>query len=41
MKIVDKQSNFNAGIITTKLLARDDLQQYNKGVSEAVNFILL
>ena len=39
VKIVDKQSAFNTGIITNKLRGRDDLKQYNTGVSEAFNFI--
>jgi hypothetical protein len=39
VKIVDKQTAFNTGIITNKLRGRDDIKQYNTGVSEAKNFI--
>lgn len=39
VKIVDKQTAFNTGIITNKLRARDDLKQYNNGVADAMNFI--
>lgn len=39
MKFIDKQNNFNAGVITTKLLARDDLKQFGNGLGDAVNFI--
>lgn len=39
VKIVDKQSSFNTGIITNKLRGRDDLKQYSSGVSDAFNFI--
>lgn len=38
VKIVDKQSSFNFGIITEKLRARDDLKQYPSGVADALNF---
>lgn len=38
VKIVDKQSSFNTGVITNKLRARDDLKQYSNGVAEAYNF---
>lgn len=38
MKIVDKQSSFNTGILTDKLKARDDLKQYASGVADALNF---
>lgn len=38
VKIVDKQAAFNTGIITNKLRARDDLNQYKNGVSDAFNF---
>lgn len=40
VKIVDKQNVFNKGIMTSKLRARDDLQQYTQGVAEAKNFVL-
>jgi hypothetical protein len=39
VKIVDKQTIFNSGIITSKLISRDDLKQYNQGLSEAYNFM--
>ena len=39
VKIVDKQTIFNSGIITSKLISRDDLKQYNQGLSEAFNFM--
>lgn len=39
VKVVDKQTAFNTGIITNKLRARDDLKQYNNGVADAVNFV--
>lgn len=39
MKIVDKQTLFNTGILTNKLRARDDLKQYSQGVADAYNFI--
>lgn len=39
VKIVDKQTAFNTGIITNKLRGRDDLKQYDKAVGDAVNFI--
>ena len=39
VKVVDKQSAFNTGIITNKLRARDDIKQYAAGVSDAFNFI--
>lgn len=39
VKIVDKQTAFNAGIITNKIKARDDLKQYASGVTDAFNFI--
>lgn len=38
VKLVDKQSAFNTGIITDKLKARDDLKQYATGVGDALNF---
>lgn len=38
VKIVDKQTAFNTGIITSKIKARDDLKQYASGVSDAFNF---
>lgn len=38
VKLVDKQSAFNTGIITNKLRGRDDLKQYATGVSDALNF---
>lgn len=38
VKVVDKQSAFNTGIITNKLRARDDLRQYSTGVADALNF---
>lgn len=38
VKLVDKQSSFNFGIITEKLRARDDLKQYPSGVADAFNF---
>lgn len=38
VKIVDKQTMFNTGILTNKLRARDDLKQYNQGVADALNF---
>lgn len=38
MKIIDKQSSFNTGIVTHKLRARDDLKQYTSGVADALNF---
>lgn len=40
VKIVDKQNVFNKGIMTSKLRARDDLQQYTQGVADAKNFII-
>lgn len=39
VKIVDKQNIFNSGILSSKLYSRDDLKQYNNGVSDAMNFI--
>lgn len=39
VKVVDKQSSFNTGIITNKLRARDDLRQYSNGVADAYNFL--
>lgn len=39
VKIVDKQTAFNTGIITSKLRGRDDIKQYSTGVSDALNFI--
>lgn len=39
VKVVDKQTAFNTGIITNKLRARDDLKQYNTGVADALNFV--
>lgn len=39
VKIVDKQTIFNSGIITSKLISRDDLKQYNQGLAEAYNFM--
>lgn len=39
VKIVDKQTAFNTGIITNKLRGRDDLKQYATGVSDAFNFL--
>ena len=39
VKIVDKQTAFNSGIITNKIKARDDLKQYASGVTDAFNFI--
>lgn len=39
MKLVDKQNKFNSGVISTKLASRDDLSQYQNGVSKAINFI--
>lgn len=39
VKIVDKQNIFNSGILSTKLYSRDDLKQYNNGVSAGMNFI--
>jgi hypothetical protein len=38
VKLVDKQTSFNFGIITEKLRARDDLKQYPSGVADALNF---
>lgn len=38
VKIVDKQTMFNSGVLTNKLRARDDLKQYNQGVADALNF---
>ena len=38
VKIVDKQTRFNAGILTNKLRGRDDMQQYEQGVADAFNF---
>lgn len=38
VKVVDKQTAFNTGIITNKLRARDDLRQYTTGVADAFNF---
>ena len=38
VKIVDKQTAFNTGIITNKIKARDDLKQYTSGISDAFNF---
>lgn len=40
VKLVDKQNVFNKGIMTSKLWARDDLQQYTQGVADAENFVL-
>lgn len=39
VKLVDKQSAFNTGIITNKLKGRDDLKQYATGVADSLNFI--
>lgn len=39
VKLVDKQTAFNTGIITNKLQGRDDLKQYPYAVHDAVNFI--
>ena len=39
VKLVDKQTAFNTGIITNKLRGRDDLKQYSTGVSDSLNFI--
>lgn len=38
VKIVDKQSAFNNGILTNKLRGRDDMDQYKAAVSDALNF---
>ena len=38
VKIVDKQTSFNFGILTEQLRARDDLKQYPSGVADAFNF---
>ena len=38
VKLVDKQTSFNFGIITEKLRARDDLKQYPSGVADSFNF---
>lgn len=40
VKIVDKQTAFNNGILTSKLRARDDLRQYSGGVADAFNFFV-
>lgn len=40
VKVVDKQTAFNTGVITNKLRARDDLKQYATGVGDALNFIV-
>lgn len=39
VKLVDKQTAFNTGIITNKLQGRDDLKQYPTAVQDAVNFL--
>lgn len=39
VKIIDKQSAFNVGIITNKLRGRDDLRQYSSGIADSVNFL--
>ncbi len=39
VKLVDKQTAFNTGIITNKLQGRDDLKQYPYAVHDAVNFL--
>ena len=39
VKLVDKQNIFNSGILSSKLYSRDDLKQYNNGLSDALNFI--
>lgn len=39
VKLVDKQNIFNSGILSSKLYSRDDLKQYNNGISTALNFI--
>ena len=39
VKLVDKQTAFNTGIITNKLRGRDDLKQYPAAVQDAVNFL--
>ena len=38
VKVVDKQTSFNFGIITNKIRARDDLKQYPSAVADAFNF---
>lgn len=38
VKVVDKQTSFNFGILTEQLRARDDLKQYPSGVADAFNF---
>lgn len=38
VKVVDKQTSFNFGILTEHLRARDDLKQYPSGVADAFNF---
>lgn len=38
VKIVDKQTMFNTGILTNKLRARDDLKQYTQGIADGFNF---
>lgn len=40
VKIVDKQTSFNTGILTEKLKARTDIKQYDNGLSDAFNFFV-
>ena len=39
VKIIDKQTGFNAGILSPRLLARDDLKQYNTAIADGLNVI--
>lgn len=39
VKLVDKQTSFNFGIITEKLKGRDDLKQYPAAIADGFNFI--
>ena len=39
MKLVDKQTSFNAGIVSPKLKARDRLKQYDSALADAMNVI--
>lgn len=39
VKLVNKQTSFNFGIITEKLKARDDLKQYPAAIADGFNFL--
>lgn len=39
MKIIDKQTSFNSGVMSPRLSARDDLKQYNNALADGLNVI--